>query len=100
MASLLIARAPEDRSLCTVETCPLSLSYFSYRVSLPANATLLALFSFSLICFLVQAGLSRRFVGFTIAMASGCALEVLGYIGRVMEHHNPFLEVHIKTFQH
>ncbi|KAI9748472.1 MAG: hypothetical protein M1835_001782 [Candelina submexicana] len=25
-------------------------------------------------------------------MVSGCALEVLGYIGRIMEHHNPFLE--------
>lgn len=93
MVSLLFPRAREDRSKCTFETCPLSVSYFSYRVSLAANATLLALFSFSLVCFLVQVGLSRRFVGFTIAMVSGCVLEVLGYIGRIMEHHNPWAEV-------
>ena len=34
--------------------------------------------------------ISRRFLGFTIAMVSGLILEVLGYIGRLMSRHNPF----------
>lgn len=73
--------------------CPLSLSYWAYRPSLAANSLFLAIFSLSLCLFLVQGVLSRRFLGFTIAMASGCALEILGYIGRVMSYYNPFEEV-------
>lgn len=67
----------------------------SDRPSLPANATFLALFSLSLCSFLAQVHLSKRFIGFTIAMASGCILEVLGYISRIMSYHNPFNEVQI-----
>jgi hypothetical protein len=107
MASLLPALlsyslAPRDssyndkknfRDSCTLETCPLSLSYWGYRPSLPANALFLALFALSTILFIGQGVLSRRFLGFTIAMVSGCALEVIGYVGRVMSHRNPFAEV-------
>lgn len=85
------------RAACTLKTCPIQSSYYAYRPSLPANAVFLALFSLSLCCFIVQAALSRRFIGFTIAMVSGCALEVLGYVGRIMSWYNPFNEV-ISTF--
>ena len=85
------------RAACTLKTCPIQSSYYAYRPSLPANAVFLALFSLSLCFFIVQAALSRRFIGFTIAMVSGCALEVLGYIGRIMSWYNPFNEV-ISTF--
>ncbi|MCJ1286110.1 hypothetical protein MMC26_005453 [Xylographa opegraphella] len=78
------------RNHCTLETCPLSQSYYAYRPSLPANALFLALFSFSLLCFLVQALLSRRFIGFTIALVCGCILEVVGYAGRIISYINPF----------
>lgn len=81
------------REQCTLDTCPLSLSYWAYIPSLPANSIFLALFAISLITFLVQALLSKRFLGFTIAMLSGCILEVLGYAGRIMSHYNPFQEV-------
>jgi hypothetical protein len=81
------------RDQCTLATCPLDLSYWAYIPSLPANALFLAIFALSLALFLVQAVLSRRFLGFTIAMVSGCILEVLGYIGRLMSRHNPFNEV-------
>ncbi|KAL8786689.1 MAG: hypothetical protein Q9213_002624 [Squamulea squamosa] len=82
----------EQRALCTLDTCPIDESYYNYRPSLAANGTFLALFLFSLLVFLVQVTLSKRFIGFTIAMVSGCILEVLGYIGRIMSYHNPFGE--------
>lgn len=81
------------RAACTLKTCPIKDSYYAYRPSLAANAVFLALFSFSLCSFILQAALSRRFVGFTIAMVSGCALEVLGYVGRIMSWNNPFSQV-------
>lgn len=73
--------------------CPLDLSYWAYLPSLPANAIFTALFGLSLLLFIVQGALSKRFLGFTIAMVSGCILEVLGYIGRLMSRSNPFNEV-------
>ncbi|KAF2469265.1 putative RTA1 domain protein [Lindgomyces ingoldianus] len=80
------------RNSCTLETCPLSLSYWGYIPSLPANALFLALFALSTVLFIGQGVLSRRFVGFTIAMVCGCALEVIGYVGRIGSHKNPFAE--------
>ncbi|KAF2197993.1 putative RTA1 domain protein [Delitschia confertaspora ATCC 74209] len=95
--SLLIGRSEYDakknfRDSCTLETCPLSVSYWGYRPSLAANSLFLAIFALSTLLFIGQGILSRRFIGFTIAMVSGCALEVIGYIGRVMSYHNPFGE--------
>ena len=78
---------------CSLATCPIQSSFYNYRPSLAANATFLALFSFSLCCFVLQVALSRRFVGFSIALISGCILEVLGYVGRIMSYHNPFFKV-------
>ncbi|KAF2843217.1 RTA1-domain-containing protein [Patellaria atrata CBS 101060] len=80
------------REACTLDTCPFDLSYWGYLPSLSANAAFLALFTLSLLLFLFQAALSRRFLGFTFAMVSGCILEVIGYIGRIMSHNNPFQE--------
>ncbi|OMP84051.1 Sphingoid long-chain base transporter RSB1 [Diplodia seriata] len=80
------------RDSCTLDTCPLSLSYWAYRPSLVANGIFLGIFSLSLVLFLCQGILSKRFLGFTIAMVSGNILEVLGYAGRVMSYYNPFKE--------
>lgn len=78
---------------CTKTTCPLTLSYWSYLPSLAANGLFLGLFSLSLFVFIGQSVLSRRFLGFTIAMVSGCILECLGYAGRVWSWYDPFNEV-------
>ncbi|KIW00569.1 uncharacterized protein PV09_07923 [Verruconis gallopava] len=80
------------RLACTLETCSLGLSYWAYIPSLAANGLFTALFAFSLLLFVVQAFTSRRFVGFSIAMICGSILEVIGYIGRIMSHSNPFSE--------
>lgn len=89
--------ASSYRSQCTLDTCPLSKSFFAYRPSLAANATFLALFACSLAAFLAQGVTSRKFIGFTAAMVSGCVLEVLGYVGRIMSYQNPFNEVSVLT---
>jgi hypothetical protein len=86
--SLILTRKQRTDLNCTIETCPIDTSYYFYRVSIGANAVFLALFSISLIGFVVTYALTRRATAFTIAMLSGVILEVLGYVGRIMSWHN------------
>lgn len=97
MASIMLfARSyqssQEYRNQCTKDTCPLDLSYWAYLPSLAANGLFLGLFTLSLMLFIGQSMLSKRFLGFTIAMVSGCILEVLGYAGRLWSWYQPFNE--------
>jgi hypothetical protein len=78
---------------CTIDTCPISTSYWGYVPSLPANAIFIALFSISTILYVGQAILARRFLGFSIAMISGGILEILGYGGRLWAHYKLWEEV-------
>jgi hypothetical protein len=73
---------------CTVDTCAITSSYYYYRVSLPANAVFLALFSISLIGFVGTYALTRRGFAFTFAMISGVTLEIVGYVGRIQSWQN------------
>jgi len=96
MASLLsalttiIPRANhhDDLSLCTLATCPISSSYYYYRVSLAPNIVFITLFSISLLAFITTFALTRRATAFTFAMTSGVILEVIGYAGRVSSWKN------------
>lgn len=84
---ILVSRASSYRDRyanCTVDTCDINSSYYYYRVSLAANATLLALFSISLVGFIVTYAFTRRGWAFTFAMFSGVVLEIVGYAGRIM----------------
>lgn len=67
-------------------------SYYPYRLSLAANAAFLALFAVLLIAYLATYAVTRRGLGFTVAMALGLICEVLGYAGRVMSWKNQWLE--------
>src|ERR1700710_1073332 len=90
----LIVRHNSDDSLadCTLDTCPISSSYYFYRVSLGANASFLALFSISLLGFLITYGLTRRGTAFTFAMCAGVILEVIGYVGRIQSWQNQWAQ--------
>jgi hypothetical protein len=100
-ASLLVARASdrnrtaiqEYREHCTYDTCPLSASYWGYRPSLGANLAFLILFGISTLSYIGQGFLNKAWLGFTIAMVCGCALEVIGYVGRVLAYNDGFTEV-------
>jgi len=73
---------------CTLSTCNITTSYYYYRISLPANAAFLALFSISLLSFLVTYAVTRRATAFTFAFVAGVALEVIGYVGRIQSWQN------------
>jgi hypothetical protein len=51
------------------------------------------LFAISMAAYIAQGILGKRWLGFTIAMVCGCALEVIGYIGRVLAYNDLFNEV-------
>ena len=74
---------------CTLRTCPLSYATVDYDPSLVGNALFLGLFS---LVFLIQALqlVKYRTWSFSCAMMSGLVLEVVGYVGRVQMHFNPF----------
>jgi hypothetical protein len=86
--SLILQRDPRSDLKCTVETCDINTSYYFYRVSLGANATLLALFSISCLAYILTYAFTRRATAFTVAMLSGVILEILGYVGRIMSWKN------------
>ncbi|KAH6643617.1 RTA1 like protein-domain-containing protein [Boeremia exigua] len=96
-ASLLATRddrsaIQEFRSLCSYDTCPLEMSYWGYRPSLVANLAFLLLFGLSTLAYIGQGFLNKAWLGFTIAMVCGCALEVVGYVGRVLAWFDGFTE--------
>lgn len=74
---------------CTVATCPVVLSVYGYRPTLPGSATLIALYA---ICILIQTALGVRYRqwGFMIAMILGCLTEIFGYVGRILYYQNPW----------
>jgi hypothetical protein len=84
-----------DGRLCyfVTETCPIEYAYWGYRPSFATNIAFTVLFGLSTIAYLVQGIAGKRWLGFTIAMTSGCTLEVIGYVGRVLAHGDMFAEV-------
>ncbi|KAF7873873.1 hypothetical protein EAF04_002545 [Stromatinia cepivora] len=78
-----------DPSLCTLETCDLSMSSFEYLPDVAGNAIFAALFG---IFFIAQIGLGIKFKtwGYMVAILLGLILEIIGYIARILIHDSPF----------
>jgi hypothetical protein len=76
---------------CTLDTCPVAAAQLPYAPNLAGNALFLSIFCISLLANLVL-GIWCRTWGYLVAMVLGCVLEVLGYVGRVQMHYNPFPE--------
>lgn len=74
---------------CTLETCCLAQSSFLYRPNYEANLAFAIFFGAMA---LPQMGLAIKYktYGFMGVMLCGLVLEVVGYVGRVMLHDNPF----------
>lgn len=74
---------------CTLQLCPLSAAQVPYDPTLAGNVPYLSLFS---VCLIVNAvwGVWFKTWSYMVAMLLGCLLEVLGYVGRVQMHFNPF----------
>ncbi|RDW57799.1 hypothetical protein BP5796_12600 [Coleophoma crateriformis] len=74
---------------CTIDTCPVSLSVYGYLPSKAANLAFLAIFALSFASHIFQ-GIKRKAWGFVVALGIGTLLEVVGYLGRVQMHKDPF----------
>ncbi len=83
----LISFGPDAN--CTLDLCPLEASILEYQPSIPANGTFIAVFALAMIVHAIQ-GFRTRTWGFLASMLSGCILEIVGYVGRLILHGNPF----------
>lgn len=75
---------------CRLGTCPLDWATVRYDPSLGGNVFFMSIFGLFL---LIQAFQLYRYRtwSFSCSMMSGLVLEIVGYLGRVQMHFNPFL---------
>jgi hypothetical protein len=76
-------------SNCTLELCPVEWSVFQYRPSLAANSAFVAIFGLLLAIQVLQ-GILYRTWGYMVCVAAGSLLQIIGYVGRILLHGNPF----------
>lgn len=76
---------------CTKETCPVTLATIPYVPSLAGNIIFVGIWGVAAALHL-GLGIKFRTWTFMVALILGCALEVMGYIGRVLLNSNPFNE--------
>jgi hypothetical protein len=74
---------------CTLSTCSLLQAHYQYLPSLAGNSLYLAIFSVILVA-QIYLGLRSRAWGFLGGMFGGLVLEIIGYVGRIQMHSNPF----------
>jgi hypothetical protein len=74
---------------CTLHSCPLELAYINYLPSIGGNTFYLALFA-GLLSLQIILLIFYRTWAFSICMISGLILEILGYLGRIELHSDPF----------
>ncbi|KAJ1324869.1 RTA1 domain-containing protein [Microdochium nivale] len=88
----LISFGPDAN--CTLSLCKPEWSVVGYQPSIPANSAFVALFALSLLAHLAQGVYfwrrGRPAWGYVVLVAFGCADEIVGYVGRLMLHDNPF----------
>ncbi|KAG7291967.1 hypothetical protein NEMBOFW57_001996 [Staphylotrichum longicolle] len=74
---------------CTLNTCPLSEGIITYQPNIAGNAFFAALLG---VLLLLQVGLGIRHKtwSYLVAMVFGLMLEVVGYVGRIQLHGDPF----------
>ncbi|KAF4636743.1 hypothetical protein G7Y89_g1334 [Cudoniella acicularis] len=75
--------------ICTLGTCPIEWAFVEYIPSLTGNATYLSIFA-ALLLTQLYLGIYYRTWGFLTGMVVGGLLEILGYLGRILLHSDPF----------
>ncbi|RAH72999.1 RTA1-domain-containing protein [Aspergillus aculeatinus CBS 121060] len=76
--------------------CPVSATTYGHRPNLGSNCLFAAIFGFCAVYQLV-AGIRSRQTMFTIALTVGCAMELIGYTGRIKMHTNPWDSGYLET---
>lgn len=79
----------QNISNCTVGTCPLSCAQVEYLPTIVGNLTYAVVFGLLLLA-QIGLGIKYRTWGFMVGMTCGLILEVVGYVGRIALHDNPF----------
>lgn len=74
---------------CTVDTCSLLFAQVQYRPSFSANLAYLIIFAVLLVAQAVLGCIYRSW-GFLIGISCGLLLEIIGYVGRIELHNDPF----------
>jgi hypothetical protein len=74
---------------CTLDLCLVEWSVFQYRPSIAANATFVTIFGLLLMVQILQ-GIRYKTWGHMACVAAGNILQIIGYIGRILLHKNPF----------
>lgn len=74
---------------CTVSVCPVELSVYGYRPSLPFSSVLIGLYGL-IIGMQFVLGWRYRSWGYLSAVVLGCVDEIIGYIGRILLYNNPW----------
>jgi multidrug efflux pump subunit AcrB len=74
---------------CTLQTCPISEAYVEYQPNKAGNIFYLALFAVLLVA-QIGTGIKFRSWSFMAPMIAGLILEIIGYLGRILLHDNPF----------
>ncbi|KAF2840786.1 putative RTA1 domain protein [Patellaria atrata CBS 101060] len=74
---------------CNVDICSLEYANFTYVPNLAGNIIFVAIFGLC-IPFQLFFGIRHKTWGYMIGMLGGLILEVLGYVGRIQMHFNPF----------
>lgn len=78
-----------DTDLCTIDVCSLEYANFTYIPSLGGNIAYATIFGLLLVAQLFM-GIRSRTWTFLGGMFGGLVLEIIGYVGRVQLHYNPF----------
>jgi hypothetical protein len=79
----------KDQTICTLATCDLTLSHFSYRPNLGGNAIFAAIFGIYILINIFL-GMQHRTWGYMAAMFFGLTGEIIGYVARLLMYQNPF----------
>ena len=85
------------RASCTYDTCPLVISYWSYRPNVPLNAAFAGLFGLYAITVLLLGIYVKKFRTYTAVIFVGQLMEVFGFIARVYAHAYPFSDVSLEA---
>ncbi|KAF2106755.1 RTA1 like protein-domain-containing protein [Lophiotrema nucula] len=75
---------------CHVGECPMAWAKVQYRPTIPGNAIYLVCF-FILLGFQLFYGIRKKTWTYMGTVSIGLLLEIIGYIGRLMLHQNPFI---------
>ncbi|CAK7271741.1 hypothetical protein SEPCBS119000_004762 [Sporothrix epigloea] len=85
----LIAYGPNTD--CTLAICPVEWSILTYQPSIAASAVFIAFFAIAIVVHAYEGFRWRHTLGsFAVPMILGLLDEIIGYIGRIIMHGNPF----------